>query len=174
MFILIPGSTSDRTYTLVITRPIPYYIKPRLLLTFNVPVTKMLSTNVFNELCVKITLLRSIPNLGCLKCGVLPVIYRSDLYYSSSYVQPRDFTAPITRGMPKAYIHRITAACASSMSFHYFLCSFKDIWCFPIQTEPRSEVTPKPVLGMHSPIILKNVLSFVLQIFLYLAAFECQ
>ena len=29
--------------------------------TFNVPVTKMPSTNVFNELCVKISLLRSIP-----------------------------------------------------------------------------------------------------------------
>ena len=29
--------------------------------TFNVPVTKMPSTNVFNELCVKITPLRSIP-----------------------------------------------------------------------------------------------------------------
>ena len=41
------------------------------LLTFNVPVTKMPSTNVFKELCVKITLLGSIPKYILTVCNAV-------------------------------------------------------------------------------------------------------
>ena len=43
----------------------------------------MPSTNVFNELCVKITLLRPIPKKNLtrvMQYGVLPDMYRSDAY----------------------------------------------------------------------------------------------
>ena len=84
-----PGRPAQAAQALDTTRPIPYlhqtssvfkevamrttfshminiagiiYYTCSLFLTFNIPVIKMHSTNVFNELCVKTTLLRTIPN----------------------------------------------------------------------------------------------------------------
>ena len=43
-------------------------------------------TNVLNNLCVKISLLRSIPKkYNSMQCGLLPVMHRSDAYSSTSY-----------------------------------------------------------------------------------------
>ena len=44
----------------------------------------MASTEVFNELCVKTALLRSIPN-EFYRGYVLPVMHQSDAYSSTSY-----------------------------------------------------------------------------------------
>ena len=65
-------------------------------------VTKVPSTNVFNELCVKISLLRSIPK------KLKQYVMRSTSDYASisciffHQLQPRDTMAPITRGLPNA------------------------------------------------------------------------
>ena len=47
-----------------------YYIYT-LVNDINVPVTKMFSTNVFNELCVRITLLTSIPKKHLTVCNAV-------------------------------------------------------------------------------------------------------
>ena len=49
-----------------------------LVMTFNVPVTKMPSTNVYNELCVKRTLLRSIQKKIVTVCSA--VFFRLCIY----------------------------------------------------------------------------------------------
>ena len=67
----------------------------------------MPSTNVFNELCFKIILPRSKRNCnGGIYCGVLPVMYRSNAYYSTRYSRGI-MMAPIARGMPNEIILRL-------------------------------------------------------------------
>ena len=55
----------------------------------------MPSTNVFLELCIKLTLLRSIPKKksSSMYCGLVPVMHRFDAYYSTSYSRTRHNSA---------------------------------------------------------------------------------